>query len=249
MICNALLAAFGKKTTNSTIKMFADIQIEVNGPKHILGDVITLVTVSKLATVSHELGGLEADEMQQVIEVLNNGLSEIAPALAIGMKTATEGKDFLWNSDARILVEKASKRVEATDEFANWENPTAAVRCRAPEIEQPGEGECSAQEGTRSAQGNQAGDQVDKFRSSTSATAAGNTGCFTCGQEGHRADRCPKKPGTPATPRTAGAKSAGQSSKKVGFTKLQLHTAVQEAVKNTVQETVAALAKNGWQKP
>ena len=41
MICNALLTAFGKKTTNSTIKMFADIQIEVNGPEHILGDVIT----------------------------------------------------------------------------------------------------------------------------------------------------------------------------------------------------------------
>jgi hypothetical protein len=37
MICNALLAAFGKKTTNSTIKMFADIQIKVNGPEHILG--------------------------------------------------------------------------------------------------------------------------------------------------------------------------------------------------------------------
>ena len=45
------------------------------------------------------------------------------------------------------------------------------------------------------------------------------------------------------------AKSAGQTGRKVSFTQLQLDTVVQEAVKNTVQETVAALAKNGWQKP
>ena len=49
----------------------------------------------------------------------------------------------------------------------------------------------------------------------------------------------------PATPRTAGAKSAGQSGKKVSFSKLQLDT----AVKNTVQETVAEMEKKGWQKP
>ena len=77
---------------------------------------------------------------------------------------------------------------------------------------------------------------------------------FKCGKEGHRADRCPDNKPTPtksapATPRTAGAKSAGQTGKKVSFTQLQLDTVVQEAVKNTVQETVAALAKNGWQKP
>ena len=42
------------------------------------------------------------------------------------------------------------------------------------------------------------------------------------------------------------AKSAGQSNKKVSFTKLQLDSAVQQAVKATVDETVAALAKNGW---
>jgi hypothetical protein len=73
---------------------------------------------------------------------------------------------------------------------------------------------------------------------STSAAAVGNKGCWKCGKEGHRADRCPdNKPtptkSTPATrPRTAGAKSAasGQSGKKVGFSKLQLNTAVQEAV-------------------
>ena len=49
----------------------------------------------------------------------------------------------------------------------------------------------------------------------------------------------------PATPRTADARSAG---KKGSFSKWQLNTAVQEAVKNTVQETMAALAKNGGQK-
>ena len=242
MICNALLAAFGKKTTNSTIKMFADIQIEVNGPEHILGDGVI--------TFSHELGGLEADELQQVIDVLNNGLSKTAPALAIGMKTATEGKDFSVEQWCEILVEKASKRVplpvEATDELANWENPKGnqllsdAERMRLKNLEKE-----NAQLRKELAQF-KATKQGTKSTSSTSATAAGNAGCFTCGQEGHRADRCPKKPGTPATPRTAGAKSAGQSSKKVSFTKLQLNTAVQEAVKNTVQETVAALEKKGW---
>jgi hypothetical protein len=52
MICGALLAAFGKKTTNSTIKMFADVKIQVNGSEHILDDVITFV--GELATVKHE---------------------------------------------------------------------------------------------------------------------------------------------------------------------------------------------------
>ena len=36
---------------------------------------------------------------------------------------------------------------------------------------------------------------------------------------------------------------------KVSFTKLQLDSAVQQAVKATVDETVAALAKSGWSKP
>ena len=45
------------------------------------------------------------------------------------------------------------------------------------------------------------------------------------------------------------AKSAGQSNKKVSFTKLQLDTVVQEAVKNTVHETMAVMEKKGWQKP
>jgi hypothetical protein len=36
---------------------------------------------------------------------------------------------------------------------------------------------------------------------------------------------------------------------KVNFTKLQLDSAVQEAVKSTVHETVTAMAKNGWKQP
>ena len=249
MVCNALLAAFGKKTTNSTIKMFADIQIEVNGPEHILGDVITFV--SKLATVNHELGTLEPDEMQQVIEVLNNGLSKIAPALAVGMKTATEGKDYSVDQWCEILVEKASKRMEATDEFDKWElsknnqRLSDAERVKLNNLEKE-----VAQLKKENAQ-LKAAKQGTKSTSSTGVTAAGNTGCFVCGQEGHRADRCPDKPSTPANlkPKTAGAKSTGQSNKKVSFTKLQLDSAVQQAVKATVDETVAALAKNGWNKP
>ena len=65
-----------------------------------------------------------------------------------------------------------------------------------------------------------------------------------------KASRASASPATPISKHVfPTAKSAGQSGKKVSFTKLQLDTVVQEAVKNTVQETVAALAKNGWQKP
>ena len=89
---------------------------------------------------------------------------------------------------------------------------------------------------------------------STSAAAVGNKGCFKCGKEGHRADRCPDNKPTPTksaptTPRQAGAKSAGQAGKKVSFTKLELDTAVQSAAKSAAQETVAAMAKNGWKQP
>ena len=102
MICEALLAAFGKRTTNSTMKLFGDIRIQVSDPEHLLDDVITYV--SKLATVSHDLGGdLENDELQQVIEVLNTGLSKEAQALGLVMRTATEGKGLtvVWISIAR----------------------------------------------------------------------------------------------------------------------------------------------------
>ncbi len=39
MICAALLVAFGKRTTNSTMKMFGDTSIQVSGSEHILDDV------------------------------------------------------------------------------------------------------------------------------------------------------------------------------------------------------------------
>jgi hypothetical protein len=85
MICVTValprLAAFGKRTTNSTIRMFGDISIQVNGSDQIISDVITYV--GKLATVHHDLGDLESEELQQVIEVLNTGLSKEAPALGL----------------------------------------------------------------------------------------------------------------------------------------------------------------------
>jgi hypothetical protein len=102
MICEALLAAFGKRTTNSTMKLFGDIRIQVSDPEHLLDDVITYV--GRLATVNHDLGAeLGPDELQQVIEVLNTGLSKEAPALGLVMRTATEGKGLtvVWISIAR----------------------------------------------------------------------------------------------------------------------------------------------------
>jgi hypothetical protein len=44
-------------------------------------------------------------------------------------------------------------------------------------------------------------------------------------------------------------KPAGQSNKKVGFTKLEFDSAVEEAAKKAAQETVAELAKQGWRHP
>ncbi len=58
--------------------------------------------------------------------MLNKGLSKIGPALAVGMKTATEDKPEGLSVEqwCEILVEKASRRMEAADELANcqWEN-------------------------------------------------------------------------------------------------------------------------------
>jgi hypothetical protein len=51
------------------MKMFGDISIQVSGSERILDDVISYV--GKVATVNHDLGDLESDELQQVIEVLN----------------------------------------------------------------------------------------------------------------------------------------------------------------------------------
>jgi hypothetical protein len=247
MICAALLVAFGKRTINSTMKLFGDISIQVNGSERLLDDVITYV--GKLATVNHDLGDLEPDELQQVIEVLNTGLSKVTPALGLDMRTDTEGKGYSVDQYCEIMVEKATKRIEATDAFADWEKDKSkgnrplsdAERLRLNDLEK------------EVAQLKKENAQLKAAKSnnpSTSAAAVGNKGCFKCGKEGHRKDQCPDNKPTPtktapATPRTAGAKSAGQSGRKVSFSKLQLDT----AVKNTVQETVAAMEKKGWQKP
>lgn len=249
MICEALLAAFGKRTTNSTMKLFGDIRIQVSDPEHLLDDVITYV--SKLATVNHDLGAdLGPDELQQVIEVLNTGLSKEAQALGLVMRTATEGKGLTVDQYCEILVDMATERMKATDAFADWEKKSKgnrplsdADRLRLNDLEK---------EVARLKKENERLLKAAKSNNpSTGASTVGNTGCFKCGKEGHRADQCPdKNPAStktaPATPRTAGAKSSG---KKVSFSKLQLNTAVQEAVTKTVHETMAAMEKKGWQKP
>ncbi len=142
--------------------------------------------------------------------------------------------------------------MKATDAFADWEKQSKgnrplsdAERLRLNDLEK---------EVARLKKENTLLKAAKPNNPSTSASAVGNKGCFKCGKEGHRADQCPDNKPTPiktapATPRTAGAKSAGQSGKKVSFSKLQLNTAVQEAVKNAVQETVAAMEKKGWQEP
>jgi hypothetical protein len=247
MICAALLVAFGKRTINSTMKMFGDISIQVNGSERLLDDVITYV--GKLATVNHDLGDLEPDELQQVIEVLNTGLSKVTPALGLDMRTDTEGKGYSVDQYCEIMVEKATKRIEATDAFADWEKDKSkgnrplsdAERLRLNDLEKEVAQLKKENAQLKAAQSN---------NPSTSAAAVGNKGCFKCGKEGHRQDQCPNNKPTPTktaptTPRTSGAKSAGQSGRKVSFSKLQLDT----AVKNTVQETVAAMEKKGWQKP
>ena len=205
--------------------------------------------VGELATVNHEVGEIEADEMVQAIEVLNDGLSKHAPALGLGMRTTTKGRDYSVGQRCEILAEKAMLRMNATDEFSDLEKekPTGKqpmsnadrLRLNSPEEENEKlKKEITHLKATK--QGNK----------STSAAAAGNNGCFTCGKEGHRADRCTEnKPATPATPRPAGAKSAGQPNKRVNFTQLQLDTAVQAAAKTAAQETVTARAKNGWRHP
>jgi|GEM_PF-3141645 len=250
MICEALLAAFGKRTTNSTMKLFGDIRIQVSDPEHLLDDVITYV--SKLATVNHDLGAdLGPDELQQVIEVLNTGLSKEAQALGLVMRTATEGKGLTVDQYCEILVDMATERMKATDAFADWEKKSKgnrplsdADRLRLNDLEK---------EVARLKKENERLLKAAKPNNpSTGASAVGNTGCFKCGKEGHRADQCPdNKPAptktAPATPRTAGAKSAG-TGRKVSFSKLQLNTAVQEAVTKTVHETLAAMEKKGWQK-
>jgi hypothetical protein len=251
MICGALLAAFGKWTTNSTIKMFAEPIIQVNGSGQILFDVMTYV--GKVATVNHDRGDLELEELQQVIEVLLTGLEKPAPALGIEMRAATEGKGYSVDRFCETMVEKATQRMEATDAFADWEKNKSKGNQPVSDTERQ---RLSALE-KDNAQLRKENAQLKASKQnnpSTSAAAVGNNGCWKCGKEGHRSDRCPdNKPtptkSTPATPRQAGAKSAGQANKKVSFTKLEFDTAVQEAAKTAAQETVAAMAKNGWKQP
>jgi hypothetical protein len=59
MICNELLAAFSKRTTNSTMKQYEAVTIQVNGSESIFDDVITYVAA--IATVSHDVGEIEAE--------------------------------------------------------------------------------------------------------------------------------------------------------------------------------------------
>jgi hypothetical protein len=151
-----------------------------------------------------------------------------------------------------ILVDKATKRMEATDAFADWEKDKSKGNRPLSDAERLRLNDLEKEVARLKKENAQLLKAAKPNNPSTSASAVGNKGCFKCGKEGHRADQCPDNKPTPtktapATPRTSGAKSAasGQSGKKVSFSKLQLDT----AVKNTVQETVAAMEKKGWQKP
>jgi hypothetical protein len=166
-------------------------------------------------------------------------------AFAFQVQLTMDGKDLTVDQYCEILVDMATERMKATDAFADWEKKSKgnrplsdADRLRLNDLEK---------EVARLKKENERLLKAAKPNNpSTGASAVGNTGCFKCKKEGHRADQCPDNKPAPTTPRTAGAKSAGR---KVSFSKLQLNTAVQEAVKNTVQETVAAMAKNGWKQP
>ena len=90
MLCVRLTEAFGKRTINSTIRKYEAVTLQVHSTEEILDDVITFV--GTVSTIDHDLGELDEDEMEQVIEVLNRVLSKSAPELGVGMTTATKGK-------------------------------------------------------------------------------------------------------------------------------------------------------------
>jgi len=119
MICAALLDAFGKRTTNTTLKLFGAVSLKNNGLEHMFDDVITYV--GELAKVSHDLGDLESEDLQQVIEVLNKGLARMTPALAAPMKAASENKHITVEQWCEIMVDKATQRLATSDDFADWE--------------------------------------------------------------------------------------------------------------------------------
>jgi hypothetical protein len=141
-------------------------------------------------------------------------------------------------------MDKATERVKAADAFADWEKKSKGNRPLS-DAERQRLNDLEKEVARLKKENEKLLRAVKPNNPSTKASAVGSNGCFKCGKEGHRADQCPDNKPAPTTPRTAGAKSAGR---KVSFTKLQLNTAVQEAVKNAVHGTVAAMEKKGWQK-
>jgi uncharacterized small protein (DUF1192 family) len=177
-----------------------------------------------------------------VIEVLNRVLSKSAPELGVGMTTATKGKGYSVAWWCELLVNKATERMEATDEFDAWQKKSKGHQpmSEADRLELINSRKKIAQLEKEIAQ-LKASKQNGQ---STSAAAVGNRGCYKCGEEGHRADRCPSnKPTNPATPKQASAKQAGPSGKKVSFTQLEFDSAVAQAAKAAAQEAVKAMAK------
>ena len=249
MLSVRLIEAFGKKTINSTLKKYEAVTLEVHGPDEILDDVISFV--GTVSTIAHDLGELEADEMEQVIEALNGVVSKSASELGVGMITATKGKGYSVAWWCELLVDKATLRMEATDEFDAWQKKSKGnpPMSEADRLELNNLRKKTAQLEKEIAQ-LRASKQNGP---STSAAAVGNRGCYKCGEEGHRADRCPaNKPTNPATPKQASAKQAGPSGKKISFTKLEFDTAMADVAKAAAQEAakeaVKAMAKQD-QKP
>ncbi len=239
-LCTRVTEAFGKRTINSTIKKYEAITLHVHGPDEILDDVITFV--GTVSTIDHDLGELDEDEMEQVIEVLNGVVSKSASELGVGMTTATKGKGYSVAWWCELLVNKATERMEATDKFDAWQKKSKGHQpmSEADRLELINLKKKNAQLEKEIAQ-LKASKQNGP---STSAAAVGNRGCYKCGEEGHRADRCPaNKPTTPATPKQASAKQAGPSGKEVSFTQLEFDSAVAQAAKAAAQEAVKAMAK------
>jgi len=245
MLSMRLIEAFGKKTINSTLKKYEAVILEVHGPDEILDDVISFVGI--VSTIDHDLGELDADEMEQVIEVLNGVVSKSASELGVGMITATKGKGYSVGWWCELLVDKATLRMEATDEFDAWQKKSKGNQLMS-------EADRSELINLRKKTA-QLEKEIAQLRASkqngpsTSAAAVGNRGCYKCGEEGHRADRCPgNKPTNPATPKQTSAKQAGPSGKKVSFTKLEFDTAMADVAKAAAQEVVKSMAKQD-QKP
>jgi hypothetical protein len=244
VLCTRLNEAFGKKTINSTLKKYEAVTLQVHGPDEILDDVISFV--GTISTIDYELGELDADEMEQVIEVLNGVVSKSASELGVGMTTATKSKGYSVGWWCELLVDKATLRMEATDEFDAWQKKSKGPQpmSEAERLELINSKKKIAQLEKEIAQL-----KASKQNGPSTRTAAvSNKGCFNCGEEGHRANRCPtNKPTNPATPKQASAKQAGPSGKKVSYTQLEMDSAVKEAARAGAQEAVKAMAKQDKQ--